>query len=112
MSKKLTGNGLFESSRMMLPEHKEAFIEHQQNVKKKVRPLLDEQEVERIQQLIAESFRLGTEVTFVQFGEMKGSELTGVVTKTDPYQGRIQLTSDDVSVWIPIDHIIDAWSQE
>ncbi|KHF36751.1 hypothetical protein CM49_01057 [Paenibacillus sp. P1XP2] len=32
MSKKLQGNGLFESSRMMLPEHREAYIRHQQRL--------------------------------------------------------------------------------
>lgn len=41
MSKKLTGNGLWESSRMMLPEHREQFLEQRRSLKKHEKPSLD-----------------------------------------------------------------------
>ncbi|GIQ64714.1 hypothetical protein PACILC2_32820 [Paenibacillus cisolokensis] len=86
MSKKLQGNGLFESSRMMLPEHKEAYILHQQNLRKNPPPQLDDQEMERISMLIAESMQLRKEVILVLFGEFNVTEITGVVTKIDLQQ--------------------------
>lgn len=42
MSKKLSNNGLWESSRMMLPQHKEALLRHQHEQHRQERPLLDE----------------------------------------------------------------------
>ncbi len=45
MSKKLQGNGLWESSRMMLPEHKETIIQHRYEFGRRSRPTIDEQEL-------------------------------------------------------------------
>lgn len=42
--KKLEGNGLWEGSRMILPEHKRRIIQDEQQQMKKERPVLDEQE--------------------------------------------------------------------
>ncbi|MDT2241397.1 hypothetical protein P7H22_15005 [Paenibacillus larvae] len=40
MSKKLTGNGLWESSRMMLPEHREQLLEQRRELKNMQSPYL------------------------------------------------------------------------
>lgn len=48
MSKKLTGNGRWESSRMMLPEHKEALINRQNpepEIKQAEKPTAEEHEM-------------------------------------------------------------------
>ncbi|MBP2240772.1 phenylpyruvate tautomerase PptA (4-oxalocrotonate tautomerase family) [Cytobacillus eiseniae] len=107
MSKKLQGNGLFESSRMMLPEHKEAFILHQKSLQKKVRPLIDDQEKERLSQIIFEAMHDRKEVIFVLFEEFNDRELRGIVVKVDQQQKKIQLTQEDTFVWINIADIID-----
>lgn len=108
MSKKLLGNGLFESSRMMLPEHKEAYILHQHNLRKNLRPQLDDQEIERISMLIAESMQFRKEVTLILFGEFDASELTGVITKIDQQKKNVRLTQGNDFVWIQVMDIIDA----
>ncbi|MDU0333036.1 YolD-like family protein [Paenibacillus sp. 3LSP] len=107
MSKKLKGNGLFESSRMMLPEHKEAYLMHQQNLRKNTRPQLDDQEMERISRLIAESMQLRKEITLVLFGELNRAEITGVVTKIDLQQKNIRITDGNGFRWIKLSDIID-----
>lgn len=107
MSKKLQGNGLFESSRMMLPEHREAYIMHQQNLRKNSRPQLDDQEMERISMLIAESMQLRKEVILVLFGEFNVTEITGVVTKIDLHQKNIKFTHGNDFRWIKVSDIID-----
>jgi hypothetical protein len=51
MSKKLKDNGLWEASRMMLPEHKQEIINHRQRQEWELEnrlPELDEQELESI----------------------------------------------------------------
>src|SRR5690606_28009600 len=107
MSKKLQGNGLFESSRMMLPEHKEAYILHQQNLRKSPPPHLDDQEMERISMLIAESMQLRKEVILVLLGEFNVTEITGVVTKIDLQQKNIKFTHGNDFRWIKVSDIID-----
>ncbi|SHE11649.1 YolD-like protein [Chlamydia abortus] len=107
MSKKLQGNGLFESSRMMLPEHKEAYLRQRQDLSKKTRPQLDEQEVERISMILAESMQLRKEVILVLFGELDRRELSGKVTRMDQQQKRVQFTHGDDSVWVQVADIVD-----
>ncbi|WP_372814798.1 YolD-like family protein [Paenibacillus sp.] len=107
MSKKLQGNGLFESSRMMLPEHKEAYILHQQNLRKNSPPQLDDQEMERISMLIAESMQFRKQVTVVLFGEFDVQKITGVVTKIDPQQKNVRLNQDNDYIWIKVADITD-----
>lgn len=107
MSKKLQGNGLFESSRMMLPEHREAYIMHQQNLRKSPPPQLDDQEMERISMLLAESMQLRKEVILVLFGEFNVTEITGVVTKIDLQQKNIKFTHGNDFRWIKVSDIID-----
>lgn len=108
MSKKLQGNGLFESSRMMLPEHKEAFIQHQQSLLKKLRPQIDDQEKERLSQIITESLQCRKEVTLILFTNFNEAELRGTVVKVDQHQKKVQLTQNNDFVWINVTDIIDA----
>ncbi|MFC6331226.1 YolD-like family protein [Paenibacillus septentrionalis] len=112
MSKKLQGNGLFESSRMMLPEHKEAIIAYHKEMTKKQRPQLDEQEIGRISMLLTESMRLKKQVVLVVFAEYNRTELTGVVTKVNHLQKSIQLSLEEDDCWIKIHDIIDIRSSD
>lgn len=109
MSKKLQGNGLFESSRMMLPEHKEAFILHQQSLLKKARPQLDDQEKERFSQIISESMQYSKEITLILFAEFDEVELIGTVIKVEQQQKKIKLAQDNNFVWINEADIINAY---
>jgi hypothetical protein len=108
MSKKLQGNGLFESSRMMLPEHRESYLLHQQNLRKKSRPQLDDQEMERLSGIIAESILFKKEITLVIFGEFDNAELTGVITKIDQEHKTVKLSQENGFIWIKATDILDA----
>ncbi|MED1916922.1 YolD-like family protein [Brevibacillus sp. NPDC058079] len=106
MSKKLQGNGLFESSRMMLPEHKEAYLEHQQNLKKKTRPLLDGQETELFAHMISESMFTGREIKIVLFDMFEEKIATGRVIDVDQQKRAIKLANVMDRQLIPFDNII------
>lgn len=108
MSKKLQGNGLFESSRMMLPEHKEAYIAHQQTIRRQTRPLLDEQEAQRISHIISEAMQHKESVVLKLFNSFGEEAVAGIVTAFDPHQCRIKLRQREEDAWVNIAEIIDA----
>jgi hypothetical protein len=98
VSKKLKDNGLWESSRMMLPEHKQEIINHREELQKRKKPLMDEQELELIFQSIGRSLRTGKEISIVVFGEIENTVVTGKVTKADSLNNRIQISGELVNV--------------
>ncbi len=105
---KLRGNGLFESSRMMLPEHKEAYLRHQQRLDRQEPPELDSQKLDDMNAALAESLASGSYVVLVLFGEYDNEELNGIVTQADAARGRIRLEGPDyVSRWVALSRIID-----
>ncbi|MCM3784204.1 YolD-like family protein [Neobacillus mesonae] len=95
MSKKLERNGLFESSRMMLPEHREAYVSHQQRLAPRVRPLLDPQAAEEMSRLLAESLMLGTTVTLVLFDEVEDILISGGVVKFNQTERTIRIQDEE-----------------
>lgn len=48
MRSRLKDNGLYESSRMILPEHREAWLAQCEQQERRGKPVLDEQEYQRI----------------------------------------------------------------
>ncbi|WP_397386306.1 YolD-like family protein [Paenibacillus sp. VCA1] len=58
MAKKLEGNGLFESSRMILPEHREAYNRYMTHKDLRPKPVIDEQEWQQIGQALQDSFNM------------------------------------------------------
>jgi hypothetical protein len=80
MGKKLENNGLWESSRMMLPEHVKTIIQHKEWFKAdpQERPVLDEQEIEDMSRKLYESKEEQTAVTVERW-------------ERDPVRGIVQL---------------------
>ncbi|MPY20059.1 YolD-like family protein [Paenibacillus glucanolyticus] len=105
--KKLEGNGLWESSRMMLPEHKETIIRRQLEEGRKDKPVLDLQEMELIEQALAESFHEHRAVSLRLFDEYEDTELTGIVVLIHTFRREIKLSmSEGEWQWIKIDEIV------
>lgn len=63
MSKKLEGNGLWESSRIIIPEHKEAYLKLMKDRQRRGKPEIDDQEVQLTEQAIIESYNTRQPVT-------------------------------------------------
>ncbi|CAG5078396.1 MAG: YolD-like family protein [Thermobacillus sp.] len=101
-------NLLWESSRMMLPEHKERINGHRESLNRKERPVLDEQEMEELALRIGESLETGRPVTLKLYGEYADREVTGVVTKVDPQAGRIRLRTALGDMWAKMRDVIGA----
>ncbi|MFD7521382.1 YolD-like family protein [Paenibacillus chitinolyticus] len=89
--KKLQGNGLYESSRMMLPEHKEAYLRHQRELNRRAHPSLEDEERQRIGSLLAQAKTTGRMLTLTVYGPFEDEEITGIVRRIDPLKQEIHL---------------------
>jgi hypothetical protein len=80
MVKKLEANGLWESSRMILPEHKHATLRQAKQTDRLVRPTLDDQEVEIISTVLFQSHRHQKVVKLTLYSEYDLRSVYGIVT--------------------------------
>ncbi|WP_145142369.1 YolD-like family protein [Paenibacillus sp. Y412MC10] len=109
MSKKLTDNGLFDSSRMIIPQHKSAILAHQMGVKSESKPVIDEQEWQLIGQALQDSFNDHVKVTLTVFDPFNTRDITGFVTVINTFRKEIKLTmAQDKWEWIEFGNIIAA----
>lgn len=107
MSKKLTGNGLWESSRMMLPEHKEQLLAYRHDMKRKSKPLLDEQRVEELSQLVSEAVRNNREVIITVFNQYKDTVIIGRIQKIDLLLKRVKVLNTNDYTWIELRDLLN-----
>ncbi|CAN7204067.1 YolD-like family protein [Paenibacillus sp. LjRoot153] len=89
MSKKLEQNGLWESSRMMLPQHKESAIRNQKEMHRIQRSALDEQEVHVISATLSRSQMYKKTISVNVYDEYKPRILTGIVTRSQRSEFRL-----------------------
>lgn len=106
MSKKLEKNGMWESSRMMLPEHRETILEQNRSLKIKVKPELEEQQQEEIARAIGVSMWLSKPMTFVLFGEFQNTDVIGTAMKIDPVTRRVRICGIDSEEWVNFSDIV------
>ncbi|MCF7753389.1 YolD-like family protein [Paenibacillus xylanexedens] len=95
MSGKLFGNGLFESSRMILPEHREAWLEHQAKALEKEKPILDEQEIQLIHGKLNDSFHQRIRVRVTVFDPIEDKVYEGIVSVVNTFLKEIKLVFAD-----------------
>ena len=109
MSKKLTDNGLFDSSRMMLPQHRETILAHQKELNRIMKPVIDEQEWQLIGQMLQDSFNNHVKVTLSIFDPLNTKHLSGFVTVINTFRKEIKLSTDrDEWEWVKFGDIIAA----
>ncbi|MCR8843063.1 YolD-like family protein [Paenibacillus sp. SC116] len=99
---KLDNNGLWESSRMMIPQHKSAIHAYHHEVKRKSRPHLDEQEFELIGGRLAQAMRDRDVVTVEVFDPFEVVVIHGQVIDIDVVNRRIRLLDGDDKRWVNV----------
>ena len=72
---------IFDCSRMMLPEHKLRIISDEQAQGLRSKPILDAQEWELIDQLLAYSKRYNEQITLTLFDPRRDIEVSGLVDR-------------------------------
>ncbi|MFC0213136.1 YolD-like family protein [Paenibacillus chartarius] len=103
MRKKLEGNGLWESSRMRLPEHQARMIRENQLLGKRERPTLDPYKWEEINALLGEAYREGLTVTVRIFDPYEYRVVTGSIAKVDVLTRKLLVDG----TWIALRDIVE-----
>lgn len=112
MGKKLQGNGIFEGSRMVLPEHREAWIRRQEENQRSERrkPVLDDQEMQLIERVLANSFYQHCKVEITLFEAYEDRTIKGIVTTVNRSDREIKLsTAAGEWEWIKMKDIISVY---
>ncbi|MFB5761075.1 YolD-like family protein [Paenibacillus medicaginis] len=109
MSKKLNGNGIFEGSRFILPEFREAYEAQMREQERRGKPALDDQEMQLIEQALIESYNRRVPITVVVFNPFDDEELRGIVTSVNTSLREVKLIrGDEDCSWIKLEEIISA----
>ncbi|WP_145323433.1 YolD-like family protein [Paenibacillus xylanexedens] len=106
MSKKLEANGLWESSRMMLPQHKERIIQHRTQFHTHAKPLIHEDEWEIIAQNLEMSLNYTLQAAIEVFNEWGNRYVHGIVTSVSTFQKKIKIEMDNGFEWIDFDQLV------
>jgi hypothetical protein len=106
MSKKLEGNGLWESSRMILSVHKENIIRHDGESDKKHRPVLDEQRIKELVRTISVSLFTEKPVRVQIFGEFEDREVIGKIDKIATETRHLKIDLEDSFEWIKLEDVL------
>jgi hypothetical protein len=109
LGKKLKGNGLWESSRMMLPEHKSRIIRDERETLRTIKPILDEQKLEEIECTLALSLRAHVRVTVVLFDPFERKLLSGFVTSIHTHSREFKLQWAEEWKWVNVDDILEVY---
>ncbi|OMD87852.1 MULTISPECIES: YolD-like family protein [Paenibacillus] len=104
--KKLEGNGLWEGSRMIMPEHKARILDDALNEETREKPDLDPQALVEISQVLAQSLEDCSPITITLFGEYKDRSIHGIVMRVDWQLKQIKFHHDDDWEWIKLDNVV------
>jgi hypothetical protein len=99
-------NILWESSRMFLPEHKQAILEQRKEATRFVPPELDEQKLEEIGYLIQEAIEQEQPVLVTYAGDYQVEEFCGFVDKVDIRDKYIHLSNGQHKKRISFDKLM------
>lgn len=100
-------NLLWESSRMILPEHRERILAHQREWSRREKPLLDPQKVEEMNLKLQIAIAGKEKVCLLLFDPYGERKKEGVVEKWEAIPPRICLKTEEGKEWILWDQVID-----
>lgn len=106
MSSKLSGNIKWESSRMMLSEHKEAIKQHNQFKFDYKKPELCEERIEEIQRLIEEAYEQQTDIIIEVYQKQGNRLVQGKVTKIDLFGEKVRIDFNMGYEWVDFAEIV------
>ncbi|WP_325176804.1 YolD-like family protein [Paenibacillus alkalitolerans] len=100
----MQSGGLWESSRFILPQFREAITKHSTSLNARVKPELDEQ---RISTELTEALHAGTETAITTFEPYGDKTIVGIVVKIDMNDRLVKVNARAQTVWIPFSEILN-----
>jgi hypothetical protein len=106
------------SSKWVLPEHREALIADDRNLKRITKPELDDQEVLLIDQIIHDAMKSNGTIILTVFDKYELRTVTGTVFKLDTIIKMVKIVLEepqpdqDECVWVPLRDILKAELKE
>jgi hypothetical protein len=98
-------NLLWESSRMMLPEHREQFLEYRRSLGQASQPILDEQQRAVLDQALMTAHQHHLTVCLQFFDPIQTETVRGRIYLLDAYKKRLKLEGE--TDWRAIDTLIE-----
>lgn len=98
-------NLLWESSRMMLPEHREQFLEHRRGLGKSHPPILDEQQRAVLDQVVMTAYQHHLTVCLQFFDPLQPESVRGRIHSLDANKKRLKMEGE--TDWRTIDTLIE-----
>ncbi|WP_019156819.1 YolD-like family protein [Robertmurraya massiliosenegalensis] len=106
MNKLSVGSNMrWESSRIMLPEHKELLIKERKNKNNTMKPTLDEQELEEINIVIYDSLNYTLPIQLSVWKDGYSKTIRGIVSKIDYISKVVSIECDDELMKVVYDSI-------
>ncbi|WP_036673884.1 YolD-like family protein [Paenibacillus sp. FSL R5-192] len=106
MRSRLKDNGLYETSRMIMPEHREAWLAQCEQQKRRGKPELDDQEMQRISEVLVDSYNRSSTVDLILFNPFFEEPISGVVVGLNSARCEIKMMLEDEFRWVSLAEIV------
>lgn len=99
-------NLLWESSRMMLPEHKQVLRRHQKKLTEKRKPIFDEQQLDLLSHTLSLAIEQKANVNIQLFHPYHAQSVEGKIKSVRPEQHKLQLWTENGAIWVHFHDIL------
>ncbi|GEK58896.1 YolD-like family protein [Marinococcus halophilus] len=100
-------NMRWESSRMILPEHREMWLRHQKEDRMKFRPVWDEQQLEEFSRRLQDALVSGSTVTLHVFDPYAEIKMRGKILHLDALNKTIKMKAGGGIQYVGVQDIMD-----
>lgn len=100
-------NVMWESSRMMLPEHKQLLARHQKKLTERKKPVFDEQQMAVFSRLLLSALSQGEKVTVELFDPYCNRRVSGKIEKWNAVERKMKIMTLNGPVIVNLDEIVN-----
>lgn len=97
---------MWESSRILLPEHREAYLSQRRQANRHLQPELDEQRLDELSNEVTAAIRRQSRVKIFVYDPYENKSFTGRIRTMDPIRRKLCLETNDERIWINIRSIV------
>lgn len=96
----------WESSRMMLPEHREQLLEERRKQQEFAPPILDDDQLQEINRVIVKSIEEKRAITVIYTEKYGPAEFWGWIQKIDSHKGWLKIINDEDTLSLSFKRIL------